>query len=355
MANSRWTPDAWKSKYSKKAWFTFHEACRVLMDVDPESIIEEEFDWTGHPSYQRDQAENFIRSGAYNGEIGIRDAQVEYKPNVDITINPTSINDTQWLVEHSSLREAAKEEGFLWDLDSDVDFSYEEKSTENSEEYPKWMKLYAAKSALRIYEVAWIMEGIEPPSTYLKNIPRTSSQVQKNEGHLVDLVMNGDIKTKNTSHHIDDQPNTWLLLHDSVRGWCKRHSLDWLLDSLMPPLDGQAGEPHSQLASDERQVQQLEEQIKRMSTELELLKEKNKALQKSCEDEEPAPRRRSTYLKVIDALIMETKAVKDWEAAFSQRNNLDAILSKQGIEMNAKTVAGVIEELRDIRQQWRKA
>lgn len=99
---------------------------------------------------------------------------------------------------------------------------------------PQWMRIYAAKSALRVYEAAWIMNRTEPPGTYPKNYPSNTNQYRALSA-IIDSVELGDIETKNTNFHLDDDPKTWLLEHQSVIDWCKRAGYEWPLSGFMRP------------------------------------------------------------------------------------------------------------------------
>ncbi|MGP9632734.1 hypothetical protein ACT3R7_06680 [Halomonas sp. AOP43-A1-21] len=97
---------------------------------------------------------------------------------------------------------------------------------------PHWMRIYAAKSALRTYEAAWIMEGKEPPSYYPKT-HLVDANERRNLNAINDSVLMGDIATKNTQDHIDDDPQTWFLDHLSVIAWCQRAGYEWPLAQFM--------------------------------------------------------------------------------------------------------------------------
>ncbi|MGO3003438.1 MAG: hypothetical protein ACTIIR_01490, partial [Halomonas sp.] len=93
---------------------------------------------------------------------------------------------------------------------------------------------YAAKSGLRTYEMAWILEGKEPPDYYPKTFP-IGSKEKLYLSAINDSVLMGDIATKNTQWHIDDEPQTWLLEHQSVIAWCQRAGYEWPLSQFMQP------------------------------------------------------------------------------------------------------------------------
>ncbi|MDT8895801.1 hypothetical protein RSO41_14175 [Halomonas sp. I1] len=101
-------------------------------------------------------------------------------------------------------------------------------------EPPEWMRIYAAKSALRVHEAAWVINGKEPPEScprstvYDLNIRRTLQAI-------VDSVKLGDIETKNTDWHIDEEPQTWLVSHQSVIDWCGSVGYEWPLSQFMKP------------------------------------------------------------------------------------------------------------------------
>lgn len=99
---------------------------------------------------------------------------------------------------------------------------------------PQWMRIYAAKSALRTYEAAFILAGKEPPDFY----PKTH-YIGADERRILraieDSVLIGDLDTKNTQWHIDDEPQTWLIDHQSVIEWCQRAGYEWPLSQFIEP------------------------------------------------------------------------------------------------------------------------
>lgn len=97
-----------------------------------------------------------------------------------------------------------------------------------------WKKLYAAKSALRPYEAAWILSGLEPPTTYPAYF-YIEFQVQMRYLHVLeDLAAEGKIALKITEWHIGSDPKTWMLDHKSVVDWCRSAGYSWPLEELMP-------------------------------------------------------------------------------------------------------------------------
>lgn len=99
---------------------------------------------------------------------------------------------------------------------------------------PQWMQIYAAKSGLRTYEAAFLLAGKEPPDFY----PKTH-YIGADERRILraieDSVLIGDLETKNTHWHIDDEPQTWLIDHQSVIEWCQRAGYEWPLSQFMEP------------------------------------------------------------------------------------------------------------------------
>lgn len=99
---------------------------------------------------------------------------------------------------------------------------------------PQWMRIYAAKSALRTYEAAFLLAGKEPPDFY----PKThyiGADERRNLRAIEDSVLIGDVDTKNTQSHIDDEPQTWLIDHQSIIEWCQRAGYEWPLSPFMEP------------------------------------------------------------------------------------------------------------------------
>lgn len=100
---------------------------------------------------------------------------------------------------------------------------------------PQWMRLYAARSALRTYEAAFILAGKEPPNYYPKTHYMGDAE-RRNLSAIEDSVLIGDLSTKNTQWHIDDEPQTWQVDQQSIIEWCQRSGMNWPLESLIPKI-----------------------------------------------------------------------------------------------------------------------
>lgn len=105
---------------------------------------------------------------------------------------------------------------------------------------PQWMRLYAARSALRTYEAAFILAGKEPPNHYPKTHYMGDVE-RRNLNAIEDSVLIGDLGTKNTQWHIDDEPQTWQIDQQSFIEWSKRSGMKWPLESMMPKIGGEDG------------------------------------------------------------------------------------------------------------------
>lgn len=108
-------------------------------------------------------------------------------------------------------------------------------TSEEAAQPPQWMRIYAAKSALRAYEAAWIIEGKEPPNTYPEGSVGKKAEWRALDA-INDSVLAGDIVTRDTQFHIDDEPKTWLLDHQSIIEWCQRAGYEWPLSKFMQPM-----------------------------------------------------------------------------------------------------------------------
>jgi hypothetical protein len=148
----------------------------------------------------------------------------------------------------------------------------------------EWMRIYAAKSALRTYEVAWIMEGKEPPDYYPKTYPVGSNE-KRYLNAINDAVLMGDIATKNTQWHIDDEPQTWLVDHQAVIEWCQRAGYEWPLSHFMQPAltdNEQTAEPeHSTQAPAYQNQDELKHELDDLRKEVAELRSTVEELKKS--------------------------------------------------------------------------
>jgi hypothetical protein len=122
-------------------------------------------------------------------------------------------------------------------LDDEIvtaDIEMSERGTVTSD----WMKLYAAKGALRLYEAAWILSGEEPPSTCPKYYYIDVEEQWRYLQVFEDLAVTGEIAMiKRTDLHQGNKSNTWLLDHKSILKWCKQAGYEWPLEILMNPSD----------------------------------------------------------------------------------------------------------------------
>lgn len=107
-----------------------------------------------------------------------------------------------------------------------------------------WKKLYAAKSALRPYEAAWILSGVEPPTAYPRYYSVTLQEQMRYLHVLEDLAAEGKVAFKITEWHIDSEPGTWMLDHQSVVDWCRSAGYSWPLEDLMPTYAEKSAELH---------------------------------------------------------------------------------------------------------------
>ncbi|SOC51007.1 hypothetical protein SAMN05421509_10164 [Chromohalobacter canadensis] len=152
---------------------------------------------------------------------------------------------------HSDYKDVLFSRGAIEALLKNAGFPLEEDASEGPEEdepgvaqVEGWKKLYAAKSALRPYEAAWILSGMEPPTAYPSYYSITLQEQMRYLHVLEDLAAEGKIAFKITEWHIDSEPGTWMLDHQSVVDWCRSAGYSWPLEDLMPAYAEKKAELH---------------------------------------------------------------------------------------------------------------
>jgi hypothetical protein len=174
--------------------------------------------------------------------------------------------------------------GFPIDLGSNSQDQESAEAVGRQDNHQEWMKLYAAKSSLRLYEAAFLLHSKEPPDNEPRSIAAAPREVFKAQGVLYDLVITGDIETFNTHHHIDDEPSTWLLDHNSVLAWCQRTGYKWPLADLMTSGNAIESAPENQCETSDQDKpshgidEPVRQRLSNLEEEIATLKEKLEAL-----------------------------------------------------------------------------
>ena len=213
---------------------------------------------------------------------------------------------------------------------------------------PQWMRIYAAKSGLRTYEMAWILEGKEPPDYYPKTFPIVSKE-KLYLSAINDSVLMGDIATKNTQWHIDDEPQTWLLEHQSVIAWCKRAGYEWPLSQFMQP----AQTDNEQTTGMERSTQTADHQNQDdLNQELDDLRKEVAELRSTVEE-----LKKSVPLHPVRLMAKAIEVQhKHWQDPENARPNAESIVAEllsqnPGLsEANARRIEAVACPIQRLKQ-----
>ncbi|WP_150123480.1 hypothetical protein [Halotalea alkalilenta] len=166
---------------------------------------------------------------------------------------------------------------------SDTNFFSADQSQAPYKPVQQWMRLYAAKGALRIHEAAWILANEEPIDHYPNTNILGKENLIKNIWFFVDLVEAGEVECLNTSSHIDDEPQTWLIDHKSILRWGQKTRYEWPLAELMqnssePSSLSISSKPNSEIDIEtsipemdilRKKVDELEEEIAQLRSKIE--------------------------------------------------------------------------------------